>query len=210
MTNFAITADIREASQKTSQIRASKKVPAVVYGKSQEPISLTLDNSDFLRLYRKAGESTIIDLKVGKKDLEVLVHATQKHPVTGEFTHVDFYAITRWEALATKVHLNFIGESAAAKEGAVLTESMKEIEIKCLPRNLVDHFDVDLSLIKEAGDAIRVADLGLDAEKYELIGHADDVVVSSSLPRVAVESDEETTEAEEATEETTEETTEEA
>ena len=128
MTSFAITADIRHTNQKTSEIRKSRKVPGVVYGRTQEPISIVLDSSDFLRLYRKAGESNIIDLKVGKLELEVLVHQTQKHPVLGDFTHVDFYAITRGEKLTTKVHFNFVGESAAAKEGAIIEEMIKEKE----------------------------------------------------------------------------------
>jgi large subunit ribosomal protein L25 len=108
MTSFAIIADIRDTNQKTSEIRKSRKVPGVVYGKTQEPISLVCDSSEFLKLHRKAGESNIINLKVGKVELEVLVHQTQKHPVSGEFTHVDFYAITRGEKLTTHIHFNFI------------------------------------------------------------------------------------------------------
>ena len=201
MTTFAISADIRAGEEKTSHLRKSKKVPGVVYGKTQEPISIVLDASEFLKLYRKAGESNIINVKVGKNDLEVLVHQTQKHPVTGDFTHVDFYAITRGETVTTKIHFNFIGEAPAAKEGAIIEESMKEVEVKCLPRNLVDHFDVDLSVLVEAGDVIRVADLKLDAEKYELTGHDDDIIAAATLPRAAVaEEDEETAEGEEATE----------
>lgn len=210
MTTFAISADIRAGEEKTSHLRKSKKLPGVVYGKTQEPISLTLDSSEFLKLFRKAGESNIINLKVGKKDLEVLVHSTQKHPVTGAFTHVDFYAITRGETVHTKIHLNFIGESAATKEGAIIEESMKEIEVKCLPRNLVDHFDVDLSALAVAGDSIRVSDLGLDAEKYEVQANEDDVIASATLPRAVVaEEDEESTE-ETAEETETEENSEEA
>lgn len=208
MTTFAITADIRAVTDKTSHLRKSKKVPAVVYGKTQEPISLVLDASEFLRLFRKAGESNIIDLKVGKQDLEVLVHQTQKHPVTGDFTHVDFYAITRGEKVTTHIHFNFIGTSSAVKNGAILTESMKEIEVRCLPRDLKDHFDVDLSLLKEAGDVIRISDLGLDSEKYDISGYElDTVIASATLPRAAVEvdeSEEESAEASEADEETTE------
>lgn len=208
MTTFAITADIRAVTDKTSHLRKSKKVPAVVYGKTQEPISLVLDASEFLRLFRKAGESNIIDLKVGKQDLEVLVHQTQKHPVTGDFTHVDFYAITRGEKVTTNIHFNFIGESAAVKEGAIITESMKEIEVKCLPRYLTDHFDIDLALLKEAGDVIRISDLGLDSEKYDISGYEEDTVIASAtLPRAAVEEDEseeETEETSEAEEENTE------
>ena len=82
MATFTITADIKGVSEKASEIRKSKKVPGIVYGKTQDPIAFSLDSSDFLRLYRKAGESNIINLKVGKEDIEVLVHQTQKHPVT--------------------------------------------------------------------------------------------------------------------------------
>lgn len=197
MTKFTISADVRAVEEKTSHIRKEKKVPGIVYGKSQEPISLVLDGSEFLKLYRKAWESNIIDLKVGKQELEVLVHQTQKHPVTGIFTHVDFYAITRGEALQTKIHFNFIGDAPAVKEGAIIEESMKEIEVKCLPRNLVDHFDVDLSLLKEAGDAIRVSDLGLDSEKYEIIWSEDDLIAAATLPRAVVAEEDEGGEGEE-------------
>jgi len=159
MTSFAISADIRDVTQKTALIRSDRKVPGVVYGKTQEPISLVCDASDFLRLHRGAWESNIINLKVGKLDLEVLIQQTQKHPVTGEFTHVDFYAITRGEKLTANVHLNFIWEAPAAKEGLIVQEIMKEIEVKCLPRDLKDHFDVDLSTIVSEDSSIKVEDL---------------------------------------------------
>jgi large subunit ribosomal protein L25 len=187
MTSFAITADIRDTNQKTSEIRKSRKVPGVVYGKTQDPISFTCDSSDFLRLYRKAGESNIITLSVGKLELEVLVHQTQKHPVSGDFTHIDFYAITRGEKLTTKVHFNFIGESEAAKQGAIVEEMMKEIEVTCLPRDLVDHFDIDLGLLAAEGDVIRVSDLKLDGEKYEVSNSDEDAIASASAPKVVVE-----------------------
>ncbi len=199
MASFAITADVRDVNQKTSEIRQTRRVPGIVYGKTQEPISLTCDSSEFLRLHRKAGESNIINLKVGKVDLEVLVHQTQKHPVSWEFTHVDFYAITRGEKLQTKIHFNFIGEAAAVKEGAIIEESLREIEVKCLPRDLVDHFDVDISVLNAAGDAIRVSDLGIDTEKYELITGEDTLIAAATLPRAEVAADDEV-EGEEAVE----------
>lgn len=205
MSNFAINAEIREKGQKNSELRKSKRVPGVVYGKTQEPISFSVDASDLLRLYRNAWESSIIDLSVGKKKIEVVIHATQKHPVVGNFTHIDFYAITRGEALQTKVAISFEWDAPAVKEGAIIEEVTKEIEVKCLPRNLVESFSVDLSVLKEPGDIIRVSDLGLDPEKYELITSEDDVVASATLPRAAVETeetiDEEPTEGEETKEE---------
>lgn len=196
MTSFAISADIRDVNQKTSELRADRKVPGVVYGKTQESISLLFDASDFLRLHRSAGESNIISLKVGKLELEVLIQQTQKHPVSGEFTHVDFYAITRGEKLTAHIHLNFIGEAPAVKEGCVIQEVIKEIEVKCLPRDLKDHFDVDLSVLKEEGDSIRFENLWIDSEKYETHLHAEDTIVTCSAPKVVVEEDDTETEGE--------------
>ena len=71
---------------------------------------------------------------------------------------------------------------------------MKEIEVKCLPTDLVDHFDVDLSLLAKEGDVIRVSHLGINTSKYELSAHMDDVVATATLPRAAVAEESETPE----------------
>jgi large subunit ribosomal protein L25 len=107
MENINLNADIRTTEEKLSEVRASKMVPAIVYGKHQEPILIKMDNSDFLRTFRKAGESHIINLKVEKEQIEVLVHDIQREPVSGDFLHIDFYAITRGETVHTKIALNF-------------------------------------------------------------------------------------------------------
>lgn len=183
MTNLSLKADKRSADQVASKLRLEKKIPAVVYGKKTEAFSVSLEYSDFLRTYRKAGESNIISLQVGKDTIDVLVYAVQKAPVSGDFTHVDFYAITRGEALTANIHFNFIGESQGAKDGGILEELLKEIEVKCLPRNLVDHFDVDLTLLTEIGSTIKISDLKLDPEKYELSNDVEDVIAKVSAPR---------------------------
>ncbi len=190
MESVTLNVDIRAQDEKVSHLRKEKIVPGVVYGKTQEPISIKIPNSDLLRAYRSAGESTIIDLKVGKKDVEALVHDVQRHPVTGDFTHIDFYAVTRGEKVSTKISLSFIGDAPAAKEGAIIDEVLKELDVKCLPRNLVEHFEVDLSKLVEVGDSIRFSDLGLDAEKYEISIQEDAVIVSASAPKVVEEESE--------------------
>lgn len=197
MTNVALTAEIRAKDEKIQALRKDKLVPCVVYGKTQEPISIKIDNSTLLRAYRAAGESTIINLSVGKKQLEVLVHEVQKNPVTGDFLHIDFYAITRGEKVHTHIPLNFIGTSEAVKQGAILDEVLKEVEVKCLPRDLVDHFDVDISVLKEIGDSIRISDLNLDTQKYEIHLSGDTVVATTSKSRAVIE---ETTTEESSTE----------
>lgn len=202
MENLSLSAEVRNTSEKTKEIRANKKLPAVVYGHKQEALSITLDYSDFLRTFRKSGESHIINLDVEGKKIEVLVHDFQKNVVTEAYTHVDFYAVTKGEALTTKIHLNFTGASQAAKEGAIIDEHMKEIEVKCLPKDLVDAIDVDLSKLVEMGDSIRVSDLKVDASKLHILNNADDIVVSASKPAKVEEISNEAPEAP-ATEEDT-------
>ena len=180
-------------------MRAERKVPGVIYWKKQDPISVSLDASDILRLYRAAGKSNIIEVAVGKKNIEVLIHEIQFHPVKGDISHVDFYAIVRGEALHAEIPLTFVGEAPAKKEGAIIEEIISEIKVKCRPRDLVDHFNVDISLLKEAGDVVRISDLALDEAKYEIEGHhPEDVVASATLPRAAVAAEDEETEWEEA------------
>ncbi|MFC1797899.1 50S ribosomal protein L25 [Patescibacteria group bacterium] len=108
MENLDLNAQIRTTEEKLSEVRASKMVPAVVYGKHQEPIMLKMDNSEFLRTFRKSGESSIINLKAGKTELEVLVHEIQREPVSGEFLHIDFLALTRGEKVHTKIAFSFV------------------------------------------------------------------------------------------------------
>ena len=196
MENLNLNAQIRTAEEKLSEVRASKLVPAVVYGKHQEPILLKMDNSDFLRTFRKAGESHIINLKAGKKDIEVLVHEIQREPISGDFLHVDFYAITRGEKVHTKIALNFVWISKAVKEWAILDEHLKEIEVKVLPKDLVDFIEVDISSLNEMGDSIKLSELKIDTSKFEIITH-DTVVVSATKPAKIEIVDEVVTETEE-------------
>ena len=181
MEELILNAEIRTTEEKTRELRASSTVPAIVYGKHQEPILLKMDYSEFLRAYRKFGESHIINLKAWKETLEVLIHEIQREPVSGDFLHIDFYAITRGEKVHTKIALNFVWDSQAVKEWALLDEHIKEIEVKVLPRNLVDAIDVDLSLLKEIWDSIKLSELGIDTEKFEILT-AETAVVTAAKP----------------------------
>lgn len=199
MENLNLNAQIRNTEEKLSEVRAAKMIPAVVYWKHQEPIAIKIDNSEFIKLFRVSGESHIINLNVGKKSIEVLVHDIQREPVNGDFQHIDFFAITKGEKVHTKIHLSFVGTSKAVKEGAILEEHIKELDVKVLPKDLVDSFEVDLSKLVEMGDVIRISDLGISS-KFEIHANADDIVASASKPaKVEIE---EAPAATETTEET--------
>jgi large subunit ribosomal protein L25 len=108
MKNLNLNTQIRKKEEKLSEIRSSKMIPAVVYGKNQEAILLKMDYSEFLKTFRKSGESHIINLKIDKNEIEVLVHDIQNEPVHGDFLHIDFYAITRGEKVHTNIALSFV------------------------------------------------------------------------------------------------------
>ncbi len=183
MKDLVLNVQKRTKDEKLSEIRASKMVPWVVYGKNKESISIKIDNSSLIKTYRLAGVSHIISLDVDGKKMDVLVHEFQKNPVTGDFLHIDFYAITKGEKVTTSIPLSFIWDSAAARDGALIEELLKELEVKTLPKNLVDSFEVDISKLEKVGDIIRVSDLGIDEEKYEIITSIDNVVVMASEPK---------------------------
>lgn len=198
MEKLTLNAEIRAKEVTTSELKSLKKLAWVVYWKNQESILLTMEYSDFLKTFRKSWESNIINLKVWKENIEVLVHDIQHNPISWDYIHIDFYAITRWQVLTTNIPLNFVGTSDAVKEGAIVEEQLKELEVKCLPKNLVDSFEVDLSNLKEFGDSIRVSDITIDTEKFEVLTNLDDVIVMASKPKVVTETDDEEPSTEEA------------
>lgn len=203
MEKLNLVAELRSTTEKLSEVRAAKNIPAVIYGHGSENTIIKMNNSDFLRLFRKSGESHIITITVDGKKIDVLVHDIQREPVSGDFLHIDFIIVKKGEAVHTNIAINFLGTSQAVKEGAIIEEHLKSIEVKCLPADLVDGFDVDLSELKEFGDSIRVSDLNLSS-KYTVLNKADDVVVTAAKPKKVVEIEETTTDTEEAAPESTE------
>jgi len=204
MAKILLNAEKRDTTKKTKELRANRIVPAVVYGKHQESTPIQLDASDVLRVFREAGESNIVNLKIKgiKDEIEVLFHELQYEPVTWDIIHVDFYALTRWEKLTTKIPLEFVGDSEALKEWAILSENIKELEVSCLPKDLVDSFKVDLSLLKEIEDIIKLKDLNIDTTKFEVYHlHDDDAIAVANKSKKETVS-EESTEISENSEET--------
>lgn len=182
MEKFILNAEIRNENETAKELAATKQLAGVVYGKKTEPISIKMEYSAFLKLFRKTWESHIINLVIDKKDIEVIVHEIQKQPVTWNYHHIDFYAITKWEKVQTNVSLAFVWESLAVREWNILDEHLKEIQVKCLPTDLVDNFEVDLSKLEKEWDSIRISDLWIDENKYEILNNLDEMVAAASKP----------------------------
>lgn len=153
---FKLKAEKREKNEKL----AVDYIPAVLYGNGVENQSLKLKKVDFEKAYDAAGESNLIDLDFGAGAVKVLVKETQRDVLKYTFTHVDFYQVNMKEKVTTEIPFSFVGEAKAVKElGGMLMKEMDGIEIECLPSDLVDHIDVDISVLATFEDVITVGDL---------------------------------------------------
>jgi large subunit ribosomal protein L25 len=177
----------------SAQVRKDKErldadfMPAVIYGKGLVTSSLKIKKSDFEKAFKAAGESNLIDLDFGQGAVKTLIKDTQRDIMKGFFTHADFYQVNMKENIMTEIPLHFIGESKAIKElGGTLIKDMDSVEVECLPSDLVDHIDVDISVLKTYSDAIHVSDLTLP-KGLTLVHHTNEMVAAVKEPRVEEE-----------------------
>ncbi len=178
-----LAAQLREKNEKISV----DLIPAVLYGKGLENKNLKLKKVEFEKAFKAAGESNLIDLDFGSGPVKVLVKDVQHDVMKNFYTHADFYQVNMKEKITTEVPLHFVGESKAIKElGGTLIKDMDSLEVECLPSDLVDHIDVDISVLNTYDDAIRVNDLTLP-KGIVLVHHTNDMVAAVKEPRVEVE-----------------------
>ncbi len=166
------------------QEREKGMIPAVLYGQKKENKSLWLEELAFGKVFEKAGENTVVvlDLEGGAKD-NVLICDYQIDPLSGKFRHVDFLRINMKEDVETNVPLVFVGEAPAVKEkGGILIKVLDEVEVKCLPGNIPQEFEVDLTKLVNFEDVIAISDLAIP-EGVEILDDPETVIASVSEPR---------------------------
>lgn len=164
--------------KKPEVVRAEGGIPVVVYGAGKENQNLVLTYNEFAKVYTEASESSLLDLKIDSKEGgKVLVQEVQFDPVSGRIVHVDLRRIDMNKPLIVFVELQFNGESPIVKSsGGTLVKNVDRVEVKCLPKDLVEHIDVELDVLKTFDDVIRVKDLVLPAGVVIISPHGDDMV----------------------------------
>jgi large subunit ribosomal protein L25 len=162
--------------------------PAVLYGKGVENQSLKIKRVDFEKAFAIAGESNLINLDFGQGVVKILVKDLQRDVLKYTFSHVDLYQVNMKEKITTEIPLHFVGESKAVKElGGMLMKSINELEVECLPSDLVDHVDVNISVLNTYDDVIKISDLVLPVG-FKLLHHnPEDVIAMVVEPKVEVE-----------------------
>ncbi len=160
-----LKAQTRTTKEKLAAMRKGGLVPAVVYGHGVTAQACSVPLAAFQTVYQKAGKSSLVTLELDTGDMRrVLIHDTQIDPLRGTITHADFYQIREDEEIDAEVKLHFTGESPAVKNfGGILVKALTEIEITCLPKDLMAEISVPLEKLVAIGDAIRVKDLQLPA-----------------------------------------------
>lgn len=178
-----LQASPREArGKKLAGLRKEGVLPGVMYGAKETALPLSLSLKDFEKLFAQAGESTLIVLKGLGADKEVLVQDVAHDPLSGAPIHVDFYAVEAGKTLTVGVPIEFIGEAPALKiASTTLTKVILEVEVECLPRNIPQHLEVDLSSLKEVGDTIHMKDIKLPAGVTLAVDEEDVVVIVSQV-----------------------------
>lgn len=181
----------KEKRKQVAKLRKQGKIPAVLYGHKVNPESLTVDYSVFEKLFKQAGESTLVDLIVDeKKPVKVLIQDYQLDPITNQISHIDFYQIKMDEKLHAVVELKFINEAPAVKESnGILVTNTDSLEIECLPQDLVHEIEIDLSCLEKFDDAIHVKDIKMP-EGITVLNVPDDVVILVQAPRTEKELEE--------------------
>ncbi len=194
LVGMKITLAVTERDESTTlgALRASGKIPAVVYGPKQTPVNIVIGENEFDKIRKESGESTVIEL-VGLKDsIEVLMKAVEFNPVKNKVMHVDFYALELGKEITTNVQLQFVGESPAEqKSGLVLAKVINEVEVTCKPNVLPGHIDVDISSLVEADNKIMIKDLIVD-KAVKIGADQEDIVVIVKEKKESVEEDEST------------------
>jgi large subunit ribosomal protein L25 len=163
--------------KKVKTLRKDGMLPAVVYGHNIEPISISLDMRDAMRTLDSISPSALVVLDIDGDKHYTLVRDKQRNPVRRSIIHIDFQAVSLTETVRADVNVNIVGEAPAVEAYlGIVVPSLEQLSIECLPTDLPDKIDVDISGLNEIGDSILVGDL-IIPDGIEVMNDPEDVVV---------------------------------
>lgn len=178
---ITLNAEPRTAS-KAVDIRKKGLFPAVYYGKKEKATPIQMPHAEFLKVWKEAGESSVISIKLPTGQVDALIHDVQFEPVSGQPVHADFYVFEKGHKVEISVPLEFINESPAVKAGGVLVKSLHELKIKADPSSIPHELSVDLATLVEIGNDIFAKDIKLPTG-VELIENPEEVVATVAIAK---------------------------
>lgn len=185
-----LAAQVRKEQKKgpARRLRQQGFVPAIFYGQSAKNILLAVKNTELVKLHKDKKDHAFIKLIIddgSNKKIEKLslIKELQVQPLTGKFYHADFYEVDMKKKLAFDVTINFTGKAIGVENGGELLHIKRELKVSCLPADLPDHIDVDVTAL-EIGHSVKVRDIKVSAE-IMLLDLPDSAVVSVAAVKVA-------------------------
>ena len=189
-----ITVELEVFKRESLGKQANKKyrkdgfVPAVIYGKNKENLNILIDPIKLKKLLKnEAGENTIIEMKLDKSDLKknVLLKDAHLDTLTSDPLHLDFYEITDGVDVKVSSPLLFEGKPEGVKNGGVIQTLSNEVKIKCLPTNIPNVIEINISDLN-IGDTLRVKDIK-PMDGIEILSNPESTIISILAPRLVVE-----------------------
>ncbi|MFP4365314.1 MAG: 50S ribosomal protein L25/general stress protein Ctc [Spirochaetia bacterium] len=182
MQQKTLSADARKAEKKSAakRLRREGKIPAIIYG-HHDPVAIAVDASEFDRKFHTISENTIIKISVGKENYDVLVKDYQEDLIKNRILHLDFFEIERGKALKTHVPIHLEGMPVGTKEGGILETLLHEMEVECLPKDLPEVINLDISEL-QIGDSIHVEDVN-PPEGVKYLNYPEQTICSVVTPR---------------------------
>lgn len=193
MARKELTVDPRQITgKKVAQLRRAGVLPANVFGKGLESVSLQIETEQLQTVLKTMTKNEVLDLKIaGEASARpVIITRIERHPVNSSFLHADFYQVSLRERMRAEVPITVVGKSEAIDTyNGVLMTGIETLSIEALPLDLPTHFEVDISVLKNLEDSLHVRDIPIPAN-LTVHNDLDVVVVKIASPRVSVEGEE--------------------
>ena len=193
MQEVNLEAEVREKAGKevAHLLRSQGRVPAILYGRQKENVKISIPSRDFFHLiHGQASGNVVIRLQISGSNNEVqeeitIIRDIQYDPVTEKILHVDFFRISLDEAILSEVPLQVVGTAAGVKAGGVIEHALRTLEVRCLPLDIPDVIEVDVTPL-EIGQSLHVRDLKVP-DDVEVITSPDATAILVAAPTVVVE-----------------------
>jgi large subunit ribosomal protein L25 len=188
MENVILNAEKRDViGKQVKALRREGKLPAVIYGRHTDPISIVLDAHSASLILGRLTSSSLVTIALDGQEYPSLVREKQRDYIKNRLLHVDFLTISLTETLRASVAINLVGVSGAVKDfNAVLVTNLQSLEVECLPTDLPERIDVDISVLARPGDGVRVRDV-IVSDKVRLLDDPDTMVAVATFAKVEEE-----------------------
>ena len=180
---LTLKTEIRSKTDKLDQLRKAGKVPAVFYGKKEASTPISIPKIDFLKVWKEAGESSVVTLETPDGIKESLIQDVDLDPITSVPRHADFYVFEKGHKVEVELPLEFIGVAPAIKDlGGVLVKVLHKLKVEAMPKDLPHNIEVDTSTLANFGDQVLAKDIKVPSG-VELKENPEEVVALISAPR---------------------------